>query len=781
MTLVFLAGSGGFALAALWWFLAPGRSRLPTLAVVVASVVVGAVGALTASSESTAWGVADSVWRVVLGGLAGGLGVFAAPATVALVLFVLAAGASGGWAAAAAATAGAQVATAVNDRQSQLVGGLAGAAAASAALRLERPADPYPAAVLAVGALVVVMASGLRGMPPSARRPLYRWGRLVALAIGAFAALGGFSVLLARPRIERGAVLAERALASARAGETTKAEDELARASSSFRGATSALDGWWARPARGLPFLGPNLEAALVLTRSGRDLSAVGATAMGAADADSIRMANGVVDLRRLTALQQPVRRSASALLAAEARIDGVRTTWLFGPIARRRTQVAAEVETARRDATRAVQITDALPAMLGGSGPRRYFLAVVTPSELRGSGGIIGNYGELVADGGRLSLTRLGRIGELNDAATRPRKITGPPEYLSIYERYQPNVFFQNVTASPDFPTVARVIGELYPQSGGSPVDGVISVDPIMLADLLRLIGPVDVAGLDGPLTADNAAEELLHTQYVRLPNPERVDFLGDAARAVFERLVSVTLPGPAKLAQALAPAVDGRHLQIVSLHPEEQAVLDLVGASGRVPGVDGDSIGVVTQNAGPNKIDWFLDRSYEYDVRVDPRSGALQATLDVHLRNRAPASGLPAYVIGPVPGDVAGKAGQNRLLLSIYTPWSFDGATLEGKPVLLESGQMELGRRVYSVLVEVPAGATADFRIALSGSYPAGAPAYRLDVAQQPTARPDRVSVKVAASSGSGSERQDFDLDRPRHVIVGLRSVAPAGVQRD
>jgi hypothetical protein len=281
--------------------------------------------------------------------------------------------------------------------------------------------------------------------------------------------------------------------------------------------------------------------------------------------------------------------------------------------------------------------------------------------------------------------------------------------------------------------------------------------------------------------LTADNAAEELLHTQYVRFPNPDRVDFLGDTARAVFERLVSVTLPGPAKLAQSLAPAVAARHLQIVSLHPDEQAVLDLVGASGRVPPVVGDSLGVVTQNAGPNKIDWFLDRTYEYDVRVDPASGALRATLDVHLRNRAPASGLPPYVIGPVPGDVNGKPGQNRLLLSVYTPWSFDGATLEGKPVLLESGQMELGRRVYSVLVEIPPGATADFHLSLSGSYAAGAPSYRLDIVQQPTARPDRVSVKVAPSSGSGGERRTFDLDKPRAVVVGLRSELPAGVQKD
>ncbi len=44
----------------------------------------------------------------------------------------------------------------------------------------------------------------------------------------------------------------------------------------------------------------------------------------------------------------------------------------------------------------------------------------------------------------------------------------------------------------------MAQVIGGLYPQSGGEPIDGAISVDPITLAAFLKLTGPVAVDGLD-------------------------------------------------------------------------------------------------------------------------------------------------------------------------------------------------------------------------------------------------------------------------------------------
>src|SRR6202035_2533486 len=95
----------------------------------------------------------------------------------------------------------------------------------------------------------------------------------------------------------------------------------------------------------------------------------------------------------------------------------------------------------------------------------------------------------------------------------------------------------FQDVTYSPDFPTVGKVISQMYPQAGGDQIDGVLALDPDALSALLRFTGPINVAGLPTPLTAANAADVLLRQQYLSFPAREqqtsRHDFLQNALQA--------------------------------------------------------------------------------------------------------------------------------------------------------------------------------------------------------------------------------------------------------
>ena len=134
--------------------------------------------------------------------------------------------------------------------------------------------------------------------------------------------------------------------------------------------------------------------------------------------------------------------------------------------------------------------------------------------------------------------------------------------------------MFWQNVTGTPDFPTVGRMVQELAPDALGRPIDGVVYVDPEGLAALLKVSKPVDIKGLDVPIGPDNAAEFLLRDQYVQFPKvDERADFLERVARKTFERLTTVRLPGPRFIGAALGPAVDGGHLRIWTADPAEQA----------------------------------------------------------------------------------------------------------------------------------------------------------------------------------------------------------------
>ncbi len=363
-------------------------------------------------------------------------------------------------------------------------------------------------------------------------------------------------------------------------------------------------------------------------------------------------------------------------------------------------------------------------------------------------------------------SLTQFGRTTELNPAFDQaPHTISGPADYLALYGAYQPERDWRSVTMSPDFPTVAKVAEELAPQSGLGPIDGVIAVDPEGIAALLKLTGPVAVAGRDELLTAKNAAAFLLRGQYEELNNPTRIDYLDEAGHAVADRLTHGSLPGLRTVGHVLGRAVEQGHIHLQSNDPTAERLFRRLGASGTLVPSTGDYVGLTTQNWSGNKIELFLDRSLRYDVHVDPGTGEERATATITLVNRAPTTGEPDYVIGS--SDPQVPKGANRSFVSFYTYLALDHATLQGQPLVL-NGQTERGMNVYSTMFTIPSGATATLRLQLHGGArlvtKGGDPAVRLTVGHQVMPNPDHVDVRVSVAG-------DWSLD-PKSPLVAKGS---------
>jgi hypothetical protein len=361
------------------------------------------------------------------------------------------------------------------------------------------------------------------------------------------------------------------------------------------------------------------------------------------------------------------------------------------------------------------------------------------------------------------MSLGRFGRSSELVAAPGSPRRtISGPADFLARYGRFDPASGFIDVASSPDLPTVAEVDRELYPQAGGKPIDGVIRVDPVGLAALLQYTGPIEVASARKALTAENAADYLLREQYVTFTgaaNAERIDVLDDLGHATFDRLTRVDLPGPQQLARDLGPMVQGQHLSMTTFDDTSRRLLDRTGLTGAVPPVNGDQIGVIINDIGGSKIDLFLERDIEYRASWDPDTGTIDATATVTLRNNAPAAGLPDYIIGNVvtantPDHEVLPRGTNRAFVSIYSPWFPLSPKVDGveTPFQIED---ELGRKVASLTIDIPAGGQRTLSVQVHGQLPIGQP-YHLDIWRQSLALDGQATVHIKGPNGHNVDRR-------------------------
>jgi hypothetical protein len=390
---------------------------------------------------------------------------------------------------------------------------------------------------------------------------------------------------------------------------------------------------------------------------------------------------------------------------------------------------------------------------MLGGSGPRHYFVAFTTPAEARGLGGFMGNWAEITLDNGAITLSRFGRTSDLNDGGVNPsgRTLTGLGEFLPFWGRFgfsgpqgtTAADVWSNLTMAPDFPTVAQVIAQLYPQSGGEPIDGAFSFDPEGIAALMSFTGPVSVSGVDEPLTAENAAQFIIRDQYELGDSATRVDVLDEIAAITVERLLTTTLPPPADLARTLGPLTEQGRVMAWSAHPQEQVLLERVGLAGAFPRLDGrDGVTVVVDNEGANKIDPYLDVGVDYSASHQTGT-SYTGKLTVTLTNNAPTSGLSDYVIG---NSLGLPIGTNRMFLSIYTALPMISATRDGEVTTFETDHA-LGWNVASQLLDIAPGTTRILELDLAGTL--DATRYSFITRAQPLARPVRTVATVTGST--------------------------------
>ena len=724
-----------------------------------AAAVAASAGLLAwfASTEPTGTAGLDPLYRTVAAVVITLLAARATTKALAIGAVIVALGATGGpvlvtWPAAVAA--GLAVGMAATDRGAAGLRAAIGGVVTVCAFHLTWPDTTTATTGMALAAVFVPAVSGLVRLDPGMRRAALVAGAAV-LALGGMASmLGLLAAMRARPDVDAGADRAQAGLEAVRRGDVASGARSLEAAGRSFTAARHKARAWSARPALAVPVVAQHSRAVSTLASTGAEIADVGARLAEVFDPATFKVVGGTVPIERVDALVGPAEEAAAVLVRRAAELEQVGGPWLVAPVRREVDRLTPRVRRAGRDAEVAARTARLAPALLGADGPRRWFLAVQSPAELRGTGGFIGSFAELYADKGRLQLTRVGRTADLN--IRTPRKLDAPVEYLARYGRFDPHLLWQNVNMSPDFPTVADVIARLYPQSGGAPLDGVIAVDPYGLAAILGATGPVRVADWPEPITTESAARVLLYEQYVRFPQSgERVDFLAHVTQAVWQRLLDGSV-GIVELGRALVGALDEKHLVFTSTQADEQSVLVGLGVTGTMAPVDDDFLAVVTQNAGGNKIDWFLRRAVDYRVDVDRRTGRVQATLQVTLRNEAPASGLPVYVIGsarkPPP-----PPGTNSVYLSVYTPWALLSASLDGQTIGLES-QQELGRRVYSAFVDVPPGASVVMELTLSGTRTGLDDRYDVAVHRQPAVTADNLVVSV----NGREERAELRTDR-------------------
>lgn len=474
-----------------------------------------------------------------------------------------------------------------------------------------------------------------------------------------------------------------------RVGDTAGAEQTSRRIAADGKVAHAQTDNLLWDVAAHVPWVGRNVRAVQVLSR------VVDETARSALPSaldvfsvvrreDGLRRRNGSFDLPAIKALAPDFASLSVRLQSAQDELSTIRPDELLSPLAGPVRDVQDKVGSIAGAARSGATATRLLPTMLGGAGPRSYLLVVQNNAEIRATGGLPGALALLDVRNGKIELGRQLSTADFSVTKTPALPVTAEERKL-FGAGFGTDLRDLNLT--PDYPRAAELFSATVRRSLGIKVDGVLAVDPVTLAAVMRATGPVRFGS--EKLTAGNAVSTLLHGTYQRFPEPRRQDaYFAAAARAVFNGLVSGS-SNPMGLLSQISEMADQRRVLVWSRFAGEEQQLRGTIVAGELPHDTGRApmVGMYLNDSTAGKMDYYLDYRGGVSSRSCSASGVQTLGTGLRLTSSAPAdvSTLAPYVTGF--GQYAPK-GSIRLNLRLYAPigGEISSVSANGRPVKVD-----------------------------------------------------------------------------------------------
>ncbi|WP_457190881.1 DUF4012 domain-containing protein [Nocardioides sp. P5_E3] len=460
---------------------------------------------------------------------------------------------------------------------------------------------------------------------------------------------------------------------------------------------------------------------------------------------ESTLVDDGNVDIDVLEDVIDDLREVSTRLADAQAELADVADSRVIvgDRLAEARDQAQGEVDPLAEGLETIDPLLEHLPKILGRDASRQYLVALLNPAEMLFSGGTPQNFVIADLDAGRLT------VGPTLDGTAAPgvavprywKKVKGNPLHRG---QMKPAL----ATMAPDWRVSGNELANAWRSLRGRRLAGVVVIDVVALSRMLELTGPLELPTL-GTLTGDNLVEKLIGS-YDTYPDVNSRRAVNRAIGPVFvERLLSGN--DPVGTGRSLADAADERRFAMFFRSPDEQAVFDALGLTGRLSDTEHDYIGVFTQNKVPSKSDYWQRRTVSTDVAVR-EDGSARVKMEVEVHNDSP----PYLQPGPDP-RLGYFTRWNTLSIAPFLPKGAASisARMDGEPVEI-SPRNFYGR--YFIRPEIEFAPQARHTLAVTYDVPAAAVrdgdgdglAYRLALDPQGMVDPQDVRVRVSFPRG-------------------------------
>lgn len=370
---------------------------------------------------------------------------------------------------------------------------------------------------------------------------------------------------------------------------------------------------------------------------------------LSASDFSSIAVEGGGINLEPLRQAGGALPEITAAFNDAKAVTDDIPRDGLLPLVTEPLDQVAGIIDQAAPSLALVQRYLPALLTAAGGEGPRTYLVLFQNNAEIRATGGNPAASSVMVVDNGRIELKEQSDSTAFYAAGQAGRSVLDLPESTTALYPDTFTQYSQDFTFTPDFPTTAGLFESLWARTDGSRFDGVVSIDPVVLAHMLEVLGPVDLPSGE-QITADNAVKLLLSDAYQRFGDAgdngrSSDEFFAQVSSTVFSRL-SAGQWNPIAMFDQLARAAQEQRINLWFADEQAQALVTEVGLDGglRADNSTSTQLGVYLNDFSVGKLEYHLTTEVFASCNTEDRT----VNVSMNMRNSVTDDVTNAYALG-------------------------------------------------------------------------------------------------------------------------------------
>lgn len=400
------------------------------------------------------------------------------------------------------------------------------------------------------------------------------------------------------------------------------------------------------------------------------------------------------------------------------------------------------------------------LPKLLGQEKTQRYLLIFQNEAELRGSGGFLTAYAVLDVFRGKITPVLSQDIYEL-DALFGKR--LPAPEPIKKFLPLVYNWHLRDMNLSADFTAAMDVFLPNYKEVAGyKDFDGVIAMDTQIVVDLLKVLGPVGVAGwgtYDAEIIKECDCPQVVYkmedyatrpTYYIK---ENRKGMIGPLMHSIILNVMNSPKKLWPQFIDIMLADIKAKHLMFYFPDDEPmQAAADAFNASGRVKEFEGDYFYLNDTNFAGAKSNLYVEQ--EIDQQIEAASdGTITKTVAITYTNPQPASDCNLESGGLCLNGIL------RDWVRLYVPEGSELVEVLGSNID-RAANKDLGKTVFEAFIELrPESRTKlifKYRLPFkqSGNY-------RLLIQKQPGAKNHHYTINY------NNQTEEFDLDGDRELV--------------